>query len=656
MVPDNSQSQDVDLDRTDELPILEGTSFDDDVADDAVRLDYSPAAKSVKSESEIGQPSSADLPSLAESVRSVEERIARRNAEYEALTRSQEKARVAEAEAASRAASLASDLAGTRALLESEQARSQELGKALAAQSAAAKLAQTRMEEALREAERHLGESRTLHETVAARDATLAEVLHSLAERDARLSALQREHAQIVPSLEERSTAAVQLEADLRAARARIDSATAEVDSARHAVAALTAQRKRGDAELQATRRDLNSVKAQAASHLERLRTREYRRALDHSSGMQVDQRALLSERDELRRRAADLAAQLARRDEALARLESAAAKEQAMRTKRELKVQELERACADLSEKFSAGKVDAQRGKDLLSAAEQSRADLALEVLRLRAEAQEREGQMEVLLAHLQESRRLIGQGNTEAKRPAAGEPAVKSQAMEQLTEENRSLRAALDRTRGALEEREFILRRLERGETNEAGVPRRPQPDAAGEPAVKSQAMEQLTEENRSLRAALDRTRGALEEREFILRRLERGETNEASVPGRPQPDAAGVPPVPEYTVDLIRIDGSHDKVHALGRRTRIGRAPGCELQIESTSVSRHHALLLTNSRDVIIEDLHSTNGVLVNGRRVTRQLLTDGDILIIGEAQFRLRVKPGPREPQTTEPPAA
>src|ERR1700736_6902151 len=112
MVPDSNESQDVDLDRTDKLPILEGASFDDDVADDAVRLDYSPAAKSVKSE--FRRPSSADLPSLAESVRSVEERIARRNAEYETLTRSHEKARAAEAAGASRAASLASDLTGAR--------------------------------------------------------------------------------------------------------------------------------------------------------------------------------------------------------------------------------------------------------------------------------------------------------------------------------------------------------------------------------------------------------------------------------------------------------------------------------------------------------------------------------------------------------------
>jgi chromosome segregation ATPase len=569
VVPDNSQSQDVDLDRTDQLPIPEGASFDDDVADDAVRLDYSPVASGVKSE--FRRPSSAELPSLAESVRSVEERIARRSAEYEALTRSHEKARVAEAEAASRAVSLASELTVARA---------------------AADLAQARMEDALRETELHLRASRTLRDTVAARDATLAQVMHSLAERDAQLSALQREHAQIVPSLEERSTAAVQLEADLRAARARLESVTADLNSTRQAVATLTAQLKRGDEDLQATRRDLNGAKAQAAAHLERLRTREYRRALDESNATPVDHRALLSERDELRRQVADLGTKLAARDEALARLESAAAKEQATRTKRELKVQELERTCADLTEKMSAGNVEAQRGKEMLSAAEQSRADLALEVLRLRAEAQEQEGQMEVLLAHLQEARRLIGPGNSDVKRPT-------------------------------------------------------------GESAARSRAVEQLTEENRSLRAALDRTRGALEEREFILRRLERGESTDASAAERIQPDAAGAATASEYSVDLIQIDGSHNKAHALGRRTRIGRAPGCELHIESSSVSRHHALVLTNARDVIIEDLHSTNGVLVNGRKVARQLLTDGDILTIGEAHFRLRLKPGPRQPEPTEP---
>ncbi len=47
MAVDNSQSQEVDLDRTDRLPILDGTQFDDDVADDAVRMDYSASMPSI---------------------------------------------------------------------------------------------------------------------------------------------------------------------------------------------------------------------------------------------------------------------------------------------------------------------------------------------------------------------------------------------------------------------------------------------------------------------------------------------------------------------------------------------------------------------------------------------------------------------------------
>ena len=47
-------------------------------------------------------------------------------------------------------------------------------------------------------------------------------------------------------------------------------------------------------------------------------------------------------------------------------------------------------------------------------------------------------------------------------------------------------------------------------------------------------------------------------------------------------------------------------------------------------------------------VIEDLNSTNGVLVNGRKVTRQVLTDGDSLTFGETKFRYFVRPPQREP--------
>jgi hypothetical protein len=175
----------------------------------------------------------------------------------------------------------------------------------------------------------------------------------------------------------------------------------------------------------------------------------------------------------------------------------------------------------------------------------------------------------------------------------------------------------------------------------------------------AVKAAALTELSDEADKLRAVLERTRGALEEREFLIRRLERSESNNANVLGRIQtsmerlgsvtPPGTDVAAVAQWSPELIRIDGDRSITHTLGRRTRIGRAPGCELHIDSSSVSRHHALILAGTREAIIEDLNSTNGVILNGRKVTRQVLNDGDIVTIGEIQFRYVAKPLPQTPK-------
>ena len=182
----------------------------------------------------------------------------------------------------------------------------------------------------------------------------------------------------------------------------------------------------------------------------------------------------------------------------------------------------------------------------------------------------------------------------------------------------------------------------------------------------AAKTAAARDSEEENGKLRASLERTKGALEEREFLIRRLERSESNNANVLGRIQTSIArlGAAPVgpgagalgvttlgggtlpgsaAEYSAELIRIENGQPVSHVLARRTRIGRAAGCELQIDSSSVSRHHALVLAGPRETIIEDLNSTNGVLINGRKVSRQLLNDGDAITIGEIQFRYLARP-------------
>jgi hypothetical protein len=90
------------------------------------------------------------------------------------------------------------------------------------------------------------------------------------------------------------------------------------------------------------------------------------------------------------------------------------------------------------------------------------------------------------------------------------------------------------------------------------------------------------------------------------------------------------------------LIRTDGNTDFVHVLARRTRIGRGPDNEIVLDTKHVSRYHAVLLAGPVHTSVEDLNSTNGVFVNGKRVARQVLKDGDRVTIGRTQYRYTVR--------------
>ena len=83
-------------------------------------------------------------------------------------------------------------------------------------------------------------------------------------------------------------------------------------------------------------------------------------------------------------------------------------------------------------------------------------------------------------------------------------------------------------------------------------------------------------------------------------------------------------------------IRKDGTLLSEMELPRaEIKIGREPGNEVRLADLTVSRVHARVWTeNGLHFKIEDLNSTNGVLLNGHRVTTPtLLTDGDDVKIG-----------------------
>jgi pSer/pThr/pTyr-binding forkhead associated (FHA) protein len=111
--------------------------------------------------------------------------------------------------------------------------------------------------------------------------------------------------------------------------------------------------------------------------------------------------------------------------------------------------------------------------------------------------------------------------------------------------------------------------------------------------------------------------------------------------------QATEAGAGVLPELPPDgaarlLVHSDGGREIVHVLGRKTSIGRTPDNDLQIDAKYVSRRHAVILVGPVHAVVEDLNSTNGVLVNGRRVTRHTLKDGDQIALGRSVYRFAVR--------------
>jgi len=69
-------------------------------------------------------------------------------------------------------------------------------------------------------------------------------------------------------------------------------------------------------------------------------------------------------------------------------------------------------------------------------------------------------------------------------------------------------------------------------------------------------------------------------------------------------------------------------------------IGRSAECQLALDDPLVSRKHALLIVGAEAVVIKDLSSRNGVVVNGIKIdgSRSLL-DGDSITIGSQEMTL-----------------
>jgi pSer/pThr/pTyr-binding forkhead associated (FHA) protein len=72
-------------------------------------------------------------------------------------------------------------------------------------------------------------------------------------------------------------------------------------------------------------------------------------------------------------------------------------------------------------------------------------------------------------------------------------------------------------------------------------------------------------------------------------------------------------------------------------------VGRTARADFIVSAALVSRLHCRLTADRSDqLIVEDLDSTNGTIVNGRRVKRSLLRAGDRLKVGRVEFVIQAR--------------
>jgi hypothetical protein len=86
------------------------------------------------------------------------------------------------------------------------------------------------------------------------------------------------------------------------------------------------------------------------------------------------------------------------------------------------------------------------------------------------------------------------------------------------------------------------------------------------------------------------------------------------------------------------LISLGGRTQAQHQLVMgRVGIGRTRDNDLQIKSRHISRHHAQIVSEENVSVLEDLNSTNGVYVGSERVRRCILSNGDVIQIGQHEL-------------------
>ena len=83
------------------------------------------------------------------------------------------------------------------------------------------------------------------------------------------------------------------------------------------------------------------------------------------------------------------------------------------------------------------------------------------------------------------------------------------------------------------------------------------------------------------------------------------------------------------------ILRFQGAVEQEYTLGEQPlTIGRRPGNDIHIDNLAVSGDHAVIERLYNYHFVRDLDSTNGTLVNGKKINKQVLRHNDTIQIGK----------------------
>lgn len=102
-------------------------------------------------------------------------------------------------------------------------------------------------------------------------------------------------------------------------------------------------------------------------------------------------------------------------------------------------------------------------------------------------------------------------------------------------------------------------------------------------------------------------------------------------------------------------VIFGGKEEKIYPLDRsRLVVGREPKCEIQIDNLGISREHCAFSQRGEAFLIQDLNSSNGTYVNGRKITEHFLNNDDEIIVGKYKliFKNEAQPPAKDAASPE----